>query len=201
MHSYSINSNERSKIQLLLAGASILLTWLIKINLDFPWWFEDPSIFGIYGVLYLIFNRYLWKKKILHSIGLIHTPDINGEWTGFLKSSFDNFVQEYEAKIVVIQRWTSIDISFSTQTSNGRSVIAAIEMGNNEDADLTYTYLNDPVASAHPQINMHKGTSILCFSDNLSKADGEYYGGRGRMQYGEVHFKRTRIDEADSRVY
>lgn len=195
MHSYSINSNERSLIQILLAGASIFLTWLIKINLDFPWWFEDPSIFGIYGVLFLFFNRYLWKIKIFHSIGVINTPDINGEWKGYLKSSFDNFVQEYETKIVVKQHWTSIDISFSTQTSNGKSVVAAIEMGSKEDADLTYTYLNDPVASAHPQMNIHKGTSILCFSDNFTKAEGDYYGGRGRMQYGEIHLERTRMRE------
>lgn len=190
MHPYSINSNERSIIQLLLAGTSIFLTWILKTNYNFPWWFEDPSIIGIYGVLYLIFDRYLWKVDVLRSMGLVQTPNINGEWTGHLKSSFDNFEKKAEATISIDQHWTSIEISFNTPTSKGKSVVAAIEMSGHDEAELTYTYLNEPFASTQSQMNIHKGTSSLSFSKKLMQADGDYYSGRGRRQYGEIHFKR-----------
>jgi len=190
MHSYSIDSEERPTVYLILAILSILTTWVIKTKLNFPWWAEDPSIFGIFGLLYIFFDRHLWKWRVFKSIGLVKTPNYNGKWKGHIKSSFDEFKQEIEVELTILQHWTSIDISFETETSKGRSEIAGIKIGDLNYSELTYTYFNEPIVSADLNMNIHKGTSTLCFIKNNSHAKGDYYTGRGRNHYGEVFISK-----------
>ena len=93
MHPYSIDTDERKYILLLLAVASVLLTWgfnnaLSYYQISLWWWIESPSVLFFYGFLFIIFDRWGWK--IFRKLGLIKTPNINGVWSGHLKTSFDD---------------------------------------------------------------------------------------------------------------
>lgn len=191
MHMYSINSRERTNIQLALAVISILLAWFLNNNYNFPWWFEAPSIFGFYGILYTVFNEYIWQSNTLSRLGIVRTPNIIGVWKGHLKTSFNSFQSEHDIKVQIYQNWTAIGIEFDSATSKGKSITAVIEVDEKKECILTYTYFNEPNASAPKQMNIHRGTSTICFSNDLKTAQGDYYSGRGRQQFGEITLKRA----------
>jgi hypothetical protein len=65
MHTYSINSSERYKIPFILAGISIGLILLLKYKIVLPSWIPVPGVFALYGILYGIFDKWLWKWGIL----------------------------------------------------------------------------------------------------------------------------------------
>ncbi len=93
MHTYSIDTEERKNILLFLAVVSIIFSWsfykiLGNYQVFLPWWVESPSILFFYGLFFAIFDKWFWQY--LKKIKFVKTPNLNGEWNGNLKSSFNN---------------------------------------------------------------------------------------------------------------
>jgi len=100
MHSYCIDTNERKNVILMIVIISIVLNMsLIKYidgyNIIIPWWIESPSVFLVYGILYKFFDKKLWL--VLQSINIIKTPNLNGQWIGFIQSSFNDYSSSNQA--------------------------------------------------------------------------------------------------------
>src|SRR5216683_3282170 len=88
MHGYSTDSGERRVIPLLLALLAIALAWvsskfLASIHLSMPWWVDAPSSMAFYGALYALFDKYLWRNRLVCKLGLVRTPNLTGRWRGF----------------------------------------------------------------------------------------------------------------------
>lgn len=192
MHPYSIDSEERQLIYLILAGVAIIVTYGLnvifqKFHLVFPWYIETPSVMSIYGLLCLWFTKSLWKLNFLHKVGLIKTPDISGQWKGTIQTSYDNHANKFDVEMEIKQDWTHIQICWKSQNSKSKSLNASITI--KDGTTLTYDYFSEPNPGAVETMCIHRGTAIL---DLIQKNtfEGEYYSGRGRQNIGSLRFTK-----------
>lgn len=193
MHPYSIDTEERKNILLFLAIVSIVLAWsffkiLNNYQITLPWWVESPSILFFYGLLFVIFDKWSWK--FFRKIGFVKTPNLNGEWKGRLKSSFDKYSSEIKATLKIFQTWTRIKILLTTEQSSSQSETASIIINAPEGKYLSYQYINEPRSNAVKTMSIHRGTTRLLFSEKENTFTGEYYSGRDRQNFGSLYFKR-----------
>jgi len=196
MHSYTTDSNERKFVPLYVAGISILIAWILNgvlgaMQFALPWWIDAPSVIGFYGMLYTIFDKYLWRWHILRTIGVVKVPDLNGTWEGHLASSFDEHAARQDATIKIFQSWAQISIILETNYSKSHSLIAAIITENPIGVVLSYEYLNEPVPNAKQTMHTHRGTGRLTIQANGNTLEGEYYTGRDRQNFGILRFERV----------
>ena len=196
MHSYSIDTEERKNILLFLAIISIVFSWsFYKIlgyyQLSLPWWIETPSVLFFYGLLFVIFDKWLWQY--LKKVNFVKTPNLIGEWSGTLKSSFDNHLSEVKATLKIFQTWTRIKILLTTDQSSSHSESASIVIDAPEGKYLSYQYINDPKSNAVETMSIHRGTVRLVFDEKKNTLEGEYYSGRGRQNFGSLYFVRNNV--------
>jgi hypothetical protein len=194
MHAYSIDIEERKNILLFLAIISIVLSWglfrvLNNFRISLPWWFESPSVLFLYGLLFVFFDRWAWK--FFRKLSLIKTPNLNGEWKGYLKSSFDDHAAQIKATLKVFQTWTKIKILLTTELSVSQSETASILTDTPEGKYLNYQYINEPIASAVKTMSIHRGTVKLLLNEKDSVFVGEYYCGRDRQNFGSLNFTKV----------
>jgi hypothetical protein len=128
-------------------------------EIGLPWWAESPSVLFFYGFLYTIFDKWCWKW--LRKIGLIKTPDLNGEWAGTLKTSFDSHASELKTTLKIFQTWTKIKIILTADHSVSYSEAASIILEAPEGKYLSYQYVNEPKSSAVQTMSIHRGTTNL----------------------------------------
>jgi hypothetical protein len=194
MHSYSIDAEERKNTLLFLAALSILLSWAIcralaSYNLFLPWWIESPSVLSIYGLLFIVFDNWAWK--LFRKIGFSKIPNLKGEWTGHLRSSFDEHETAVTAKVTIFQTWTRIRILLDTKQSSSQSDMASITIKTPEGKYLHYLYMNEPKANAAKTMSIHRGTAKLLYDEKAKTLIGEYYSGRDRQEYGSLSLKKS----------
>lgn len=194
MHSYSTDSNERMSFTFYIAIISILSAWflpklIVKTGLSIPWWFDAPAVMGFYGIYYKLFDNYLWK--LLARIGLIRTPNFNGTWNGYFLSSYDGHTVQKSAIIEVKQSWTKICVVFKNGTSRSKSISTSVITDNAEGHVLNYEYQNEPNYNAETTMQIHRGFTRLILSRDAKELEGEYYTGRGRLNYGTMKFQKN----------
>lgn len=197
MHSYAIDTGERKTILLLLAGASIILTWgfhqlLGNSKIVLPWWVESPSVLFFYGLLYIFFDKWIWEY--FRRVGIIKTPNLNGKWNGYLKTSFDDHTSKIKATLKIFQTWTKIKVILTTEQSSSYSEVASLVIETPEGKYLSYQYLNEPKSNALQTMSIHRGTVRVLFDEKKNALSGEYYSGRGRQNFGSLYFKRETKD-------
>lgn len=130
MHTYSINTDERKNILLVMAIISIVFSWgsckiLGNYQISLPWWVGSPSVLFFYGLIFIVFDKWLWRH--FRKIKLVKTPNLIGEWRDKLKSSFDNHSLGIKATLKIFQTWTKIKILLSTDQSSSQSEIALLK--------------------------------------------------------------------------
>lgn len=193
MHPYSIETGERKNILLLLAVVSIIFAWgfykiLGNYEIVLSWWVESPSILFFYGLFFIIFDKWLWK--LFRSIGFVKTPDLNREWDGHIKTSFDAHSSEIKANVKIFQTWTKIKVILTADHSSSYSEAASIIVEAPEGKYLSYQYINEPKSSAIQTMSIHRGTARLLFDEKAGTLSGEYYSGRNRQNFGSLYFER-----------
>ena len=197
MHPYSIDIEERKNILLFLAISSIVLTWIFykilgNYQISLSWWIENPSVLFFYGLLFVAFDKWLWRY--FRVIGLVKTPNLNGEWNGYIKTSFDNHSSEVKATLKIFQNWTRIKILLNTDQSSSQSETASIIIDTPEGKYLSYQYINDPRPNAVKTMSIHRGTARLLFDEKKNSLEGEYYSGRDRQNFGSLYFVRQDVN-------
>lgn len=195
MHPYATDSNERKQVAFLLAIISVLATWFLNKSFEFlkitiPWWIDAPSVLGFYTIFYNIFNKHAWRSTILKRIGLVRVPNLNGTWSGYITSSFNEHAKKKDATIEIHQNWVSIRINMRTQNSKSHSLIAGILTENKNAIVISYEYLNEPMPNAKATMHAHRGTVRLTIKPDNQTFEGEYYTGRDRQNFGILSFKR-----------
>lgn len=194
MHDYSIDSNERRIVPFLLASLAILSAWalsrfLAALHLSAPWWADAPSSMGFYGVFYALFDKHLWRTRLMRRLGLVKIPDLEGRWLGYLTSSFDDHEKHHRLEVHIFQTWTQIVVVVKTADSRSRSCVAAIRVAEPDGPALFYQYENEPQASAVKALHIHYGSAMLQLSDEKFLS-GDYYAGRDRRTYGRFSCRR-----------
>jgi hypothetical protein len=190
MRGYSTDTDERRSVPLLLAALAIVSAWLsykgmAALHFSPPWWLDAPSSLSFYGVYYTLFDKYLWRNRLVRKLGLSKVPDLSGRWRGFLVSSFDGHTKRHDVLLQIFQSWTQVSIYLTTITSMSRSSVAEIQVSDPEGISLIYQYQNQPLSYAMKSMHMHQGTAVLRLSDGNCLA-GEYYAGRDRRTHGRL---------------
>ena len=174
-----------------MAAASIVAAWslasgLTSMSIVVPWWVDMPSVFGFYGLFFMVFDQWFWKVGFVRR--LLKTPNLNGTYDGWVSSSFNQHSSRLDARLIIHQTWTKINIVMTTSNSDSQSQIASILT---QDSSLSYEYLNNPHPNAPPTMQMHFGTAHMTFDSAGDALDGGYYSGRGRQNIGTLHFERV----------
>lgn len=195
MHSYGLE--HRARVAMLLGVASVLLAWAwgwvqSACGFSIPWWFDSPSIFGIYGLLFLGLDRGLWRLPALgRALGV---PDLRGTWVGSACSNHDNFATEHPVRVVIRQTWTGLLVVLESNGSTSRSFGGQISEGTGTEAyQVAYQYENHPKANAPGAMQPHKGSAVLHLSADGRYLEGEYYTGRGRTSFGTLTLRREGV--------
>ncbi|HZT32811.1 MAG TPA: hypothetical protein VFA33_23185 [Bryobacteraceae bacterium] len=193
MHAYSTDSADRRWAPLVLAGASIALTYvcsrlLAAFNLAWPWWIENPSILLFYGAFWSLYDRILWRQQLLR-IRLSQLPDLGGTWRVRLQSCHDGGTRT-EGCIRIHQTATEILIEFENETSRSVSRMAAINVQPGSSQGLMYEYANDPSFPALQSMHGHRGVAMLRWAADGRTLDGEYFTGRDRQTHGSISICR-----------
>jgi hypothetical protein len=189
MHPFATDSPERVKIVLYIAILSVFLSWGIsKFPLSFPWWFESPSVILIFYLIFELFNRFLWRYSIFKYLG-VEVPDLNGEWKGKLRSSYDNHNLERIVKVTIEQNWREMGMILTTDQSKSRTLTSSLLVMQSRRPILIYNYFDEPRSSSVETMHSHRGTGFLelISSDEL---EGEYYTGRDRLTFGAIKLKK-----------
>jgi hypothetical protein len=207
MHPYAINSSERTTVIAWLTAASILCAYAVGAGLETVqaafhvplWWLDAPAVFGCFGFLYALFDRWAWRVPFLRAIGLLSTPDLRGEWVGEIISSHNQFVQSYTARITIHQRWTGMCIHLVAGLSTSESTMAAVTVRPG-GTSLEYAYISNPHAHAADTMHTHRGTARLELKSDAGgeSLEGDYYSGRGRGTVGRMSFRRAAAAKAQA---
>lgn len=195
MHHVGTNASERRYIPLVLAGVAIALAYcgnriLSHYHVSVPWWVSPPSVMALYGGIYELFDRWLWKWDLLHRLHMVQVPVLEGKWVGHVRSSFGDDFEPKDVKVEILQRWSRIVVQLTTEESRSVSKTGNIlieELG----PLLTYEYLNEPSPSSE-QLNIHRGTARLRLTGRNGQQvlEGHYYTGKDRQNIGELVLQR-----------
>lgn len=193
MHAYATDSKERKNVVFAIAVLSVVVAYGLHLALrwlrvEMPWWIDAPSVMAVFGVLYELFEKRLWRMPVFQITGIVKIPDLNGMWDGEGRTSFDG--AQYRAQVTIKQTWTSISIFLETEHSTSRSLTASLLVEQPEGPTLSYEYRNEPKPIALPTMHSHRGTATLRLKNN-GVLEGEYYSGRDRQNYGNLMLKRT----------
>ena len=180
MHEYSIDV-EHNKIFFYLSALSIILSGIITtlLNLligEIPFIEFTVSItaIGIFGVLYSLFNKFIWKWRLLKKIGIVQIPDLNGKWKGEFCSSYHNFEESFPVVLIIEQTWSKICIKGKFNHSKSSSNTASLKINDGGGIKLLYSYYNDKDPQYYKiSTSNHRGyTSLEINEDSM---EGNYF--------------------------
>lgn len=146
------------------------------------------SAFAIFGFLFWLFDRYIWKLGVVKKITGI--PNFSGEWEGILKSSFDK-TKDISIKVVIQQSWSKISVLCHFTQSDSWSDTAYINPEHGKGPMLKFTYANC-AQSVSWEVKEHRGDNELFLGqyDKLNKRyttlNGDYFNNRG--EHGNVGY-------------
>ena len=130
-------------------------------------------------VIAVIYERFLWAFDKTSKV-----PVVKGKYQGSIVSSWDG--QKREATLEIKQTLLKISITMRTSESSSGSVSASIDEVLGEK-QLTYCYLNKPMASVRDRSEIHYGTAMLnC--DTPGKLEGSYF--TDRKTTGDLFFEK-----------
>jgi len=195
MHPYATDSKERVNIVVALALLSVAITYsfhilLSKSGTQWPWCLEAPSVWGVFGGFYVVFDKWLWRQKWLHKVGFVRIQDLNGRWSVEGHSSTYNN-EDFAGEIHIRQTWTHLSIVMETDRSRSQSLTASLLLNQPDGITLSYEYRNEPKPNALPTMHTHRGTVVLRLRDE-GFLEGDYYSGRDRLNYGSLTLRRRR---------
>ncbi len=192
MHPYATDSTERRSVILWLALISILIAYglhllLSKINTQWLWLIDVPSVMGVFGGLCTFFDKKLWRWQFLRKLTIVRVPDLNGLWVAEGKSITHS--TDFAGTVKIRQTWTHISITMETELSRSYSITASLLIDQPDEVTLSYEYRNEPKPNALPTMHAHRGTAVLRLKGE-GLLEGEYYSGRDRRNYGTLLLKR-----------
>lgn len=144
---------------------------------------------AVFGALYWLFNRYLWRWSLLAMA--LKVPVLFGDWKckGTTLGSDGSTQHEWNATVSIYQRWDKIRVRLKTEQSGSDSIAAAVVCDDDDGYRLLYNYRNDPKIG-EVELKSHIGFCDLHFAKDLKTAEGEYFNGRGRNTFGTLRLMR-----------
>lgn len=180
MHEYSIDV-ENNKVIFYLSVISIFissgLTTIINLLITKIPYIEitiSITAISIFGILYSLFDKFIWKWEILNKLGIIKIPNLNGKWEGQFQSSYHGFKEYLPVALVIEQSWSKICIKGKFNHSNSSSNTASIKVDLGKEVKLLYSYYNDKKPEYYKMgTSNHRGYANLEIDEN--SMEGNYF--------------------------
>lgn len=205
MHSYSVDNGKKIKITvpvLLVILTSLLYSLFQSIGLIdilqsfensiswlsplIDWGFISVVItpITIFGIFYFLFNKYIWKWKIVNKF--LGVPNVNGKYEGLLQSTYLNEstgirVEPIQMILEVNQTFDSIKFTsfFPNTPSSSSSNMGGLISVEDEVAEFVFAYSNKS-RDISIENDRHEGMNILKFNLTDGSIEGEYFNNRGK---------------------
>ena len=177
---------------LFMASALVSGIAAVLIPADFlpmRWLLPIPSIALVFGVSYWAFDNWVWRWRFLRLLRLISVPDLRGEWTGTVASSYTDFETPQSVTVAIEQTWTKMAVGLNAAESRSWSITASVLTNSPEGLVLTYLFDNDPEAESADTMQRFRGTTVLVRTA-IDQLEGYYYTGRGRETHGSLKLRR-----------
>jgi len=183
IHTYSANQEERRAFPYYLAVAATVITLILHSSLLYfgfgvGAWVYLPTNFAIYCLLYYSLDRFLWKITILQDAGLVKIPNLNGRWSGELRSSHSQYQTQHNVTLIITQTWATLSIKMESDKSTSWSSMASIDTLSTSDIELSWEYRAEAKRPDERDFN-HRGVTRLVFNRSpqslISKISGIYY--------------------------
>lgn len=172
----------------LSSGLVFLLLTLVDVAQRFGFDAKLPpivlSLVGagvVYGVLYVVFNTWLWKIPLLGRF--LKSPDLSGRWRCEGMTLDVDPHRPWSGVATIVQSWDRIRVNLETETSISDSLSAALQHDAAIGYRLMYHYNNRPKLQAR-DLAAHHGFAEVIFAPDGQSARGEYFNGRGRNTFG-----------------
>lgn len=213
MHTYSTDNDLRPKVYgglALLAYGITILVDLVTTALSTILPFAAGVIvsWGLaFTIVWKIHDRWFWKTRIAQAIGITCVPNLNGEWKGWIVTSYEGEIpdealhqdnditddgQKLKAWLDIDQTWRKINVHFETTQTPSDSNGATMLTEKGKWPSISYQYENEgsPLVEG---LDMHFGTASLEYRDegNKKTLEGLYYTGPGRENNGLMYFERV----------
>lgn len=194
MHNYATNSPIRHKLIFLIAFIAVVCAGALGVALSWAnqaWGlqFSSLSSMAIFGILFFVFDKWLWRFSFLRSVLLV--PDLNGTWACVgrtLIKGGEDVDLKWEAEVVIIQSWSRILVTLKAKDSTSQSVAASLYSCPGAGFRLIYHYDNSPYAERR-ELQRHFGLCDLMFDEVVATAQGQYFTDRDRQTVGAMTLK------------
>lgn len=197
MHSYAVDFAERRVVPFYLAigstGCTLGLRELLKLlGFDGGAGVYVPSGFAFYGLLFLLFDGFLWKWGLLWQLGQIKTPNLAGTYKGELRSSHSEQQKKHEIIVKITQSWTTIIVILElADRSHSHSEMAWIKSVSPTEFELRCEYFAEANDPNYAKFN-HRGVTRLRLNLQrntvVPQMTGDYY--TQRQTYGTIYLTR-----------
>ena len=157
-------------------------------------WPQSISLLAAYGILYTLFEKYLWRWKIFRLLRIVNVPDLRGRWKGTIQSSHksDGVNLRLDSFLEIKQTFSKIFVYAYYERSQSGSVVANFAKLNDE-IYLFYTYDNEPNSLKSGSMQAHKGTVKLQHLPQEKKLIGSYFNSIGNNGEIDLEFKQRRL--------
>lgn len=195
MHNYATNSPIRHKLMFGIAVIAVVLAGAIGFaltQLNQAWGLQigGVSSMALFGILFLVFDRYLWRIRFLRAALMV--PDLNGKWIcdgRTISKDGENTNIAWSAQIIINQSWSRISIVLKTSQSSSRSIAASLYASPGAGYRLIYHYDNSPQID-QGELQRHSGQCDLMFDEVVSSAQGSYFTDRDRQTIGTMQLRK-----------
>lgn len=185
---------------ILLPFVSVLSVFVINSLLqnyiEMPWllFIDSIGVLGMYTLLFHIFNNCLWQLIPRGILGIIDVPNLNGSWSGELRSSFDDNNKPYKVRVEIVQTFLSIKVFAYFQRSWSYSIVADFYKEKDGRQVLHYVYRNEPRNNAAATMQGHYGAGKHEYLKSKDVMECSYYNEppRDRGWYGKFDVKRKK---------
>jgi len=185
---YSVDGRGRAETYVTLAVVALALAYLsrrivVASHVEVPWWFDAPSFAGFYGIVHVVYDRWLWRVRAL-GVRLSEIPDFSGRWQGSIRAhAAEGGFVEIAIVVTISQTWSRVAVHGRTADGTTRSRIAGVRVAEEE---LRYEY------EAHTTIERvhHFGFSMQHRVDD-DTLEGFYYNFEGETTHGWVSLHRA----------
>lgn len=154
--------------------------------------FRVPTTVSFLGLLFYIYNQFLWKMPVLKL--LMGVPDISGRYEGKIKYEWDGVNNEKMCFIEVVQTASKIKVHtyFSdgiNENTSSKSMVEEIKQDEDGFFDIYLFYLNSGTKK-NGGLDCHEGANKIRFipgrSGKMNQLIGHYFTNRHTQTRGEI---------------
>jgi hypothetical protein len=145
-------------------------------------------------IVWLIFIKWGWKLKLFYP-WLVPFPNLEGEWTGVIKSNWkDKSLDPIPTTVSIKQSFFNIQVKIKTGESKSYSIGASFDIDQDRgQQQLFYSYLNTPRPGVRERSEIHYGSTVLYFEGfAVSEMEGEYW--TSRETTGEIKLTKWVVE-------